>query len=276
MFQLELAALEPAGQFFTDGLFNDARPGKADECPRFGERNITQTGKAGRDAACGGVGQHADVQPAAAVEPFQRGAGFGHLHQAENALLHPCAATGRKNDERQVLVGSVLNRTCDFFTNSGAHAAHKKTAVQHSDHRLHAADPADCCNGGFFQAGLDRSSGQLFLIIGKMQHIVGRNVRVQLFKSSVVQNRAEPIIGTDCQMHPAVGADILALDPTCRVARRPHFLHSTIAAAPSWAQPCRHRGGLSSEAALLRAGREQLFNGTHPAIPFRLPAQPDS
>ena len=114
MFQLELAALEPIGQFFTDGLFNDARPGKADECPRFGERNITQTGKAGRDPACGGVGQHADVQPAAAVEPFQRGAGFGHLHQAENALLHPCAATGRKNDERQVLVGSVLNRTCDF------------------------------------------------------------------------------------------------------------------------------------------------------------------
>ena len=61
----------------------------------------------------------------------------------------------------------------------------KKAAVQHSDHRLHAADPADCCNGGFFEAGLDRSSGQLFLIIGKMQHIIGRNVRVQLFKSSV-------------------------------------------------------------------------------------------
>ena len=34
--------------------------------------------------------------------------------------------------------------------------------------------------------------------------------------------------------------------------------------------------GFHLKAALLRAGREQLFNGTHPAIPFRLPAQPDS
>ena len=54
VFHLEFAALEPGGQFFTDGLLNDTGAGKADECPRFGERNITQTGKAGRDSACGG------------------------------------------------------------------------------------------------------------------------------------------------------------------------------------------------------------------------------
>lgn len=117
----------------------------------------------------------------------------------------------QKNDERQVLVGSVLNRTCDFSP-TAVLMLPIKAAVQHSDHRLHAADPADCCNDGFFQAGLARSSGQ-FPDNQEMQHIVGRNVRVQLFKSSVVQNRAEPIIGADCQMHPAVGADILALDP---------------------------------------------------------------
>ena len=176
-----------------------------------------------------------------------------------------------------MLVGSVLNRTCDFFTNSGAHAAHKKAAVQHSDHRLHAADPADCCNGGFFQAGLDRSSGQLFLIIGKMQHIVGRNVRVQLFKSSVVQNRAEPIIGADCQMHPAVGADILALDPNLpRGTAAAFFAGDKLRRHPVGRSRTGIAAGFHLKAALLRAGREQLFNGTHPAIPFRLPAQPDS
>ena len=30
---LELAALEPGGQLFADGLFNDTGPGKADEAP---------------------------------------------------------------------------------------------------------------------------------------------------------------------------------------------------------------------------------------------------
>ena len=31
--QLELAALEPGGQLFADGLLNDAGPGKADSAP---------------------------------------------------------------------------------------------------------------------------------------------------------------------------------------------------------------------------------------------------
>lgn len=46
-----------------------------------------------------------------------------------------------------------------------------------------------------------------------MQHIVGRNVRVQFFKGSMIQNRTEPIIGPDGQMHPAVGANIQAFGP---------------------------------------------------------------
>ena len=176
-----------------------------------------------------------------------------------------------------MLVGSVLDRTCDFLTNSGAHAAHKKAAVQHSDHRLHAADLAGCCNGGFFQAGLDRSSGQLFRIIRKMQHIVGRNVRVQFFKGSVIQNRTKPIIGPDGQMHPAVGANIQAFGPNLTGgAAAAFFAGDKLRRHPVGRCRTGIAAGFHLKAALLRAGREQLFNGTHSAIPFRLPVQPDS
>ena len=47
VFHLEFAALEPGGQFFTDGLLNDTGAGKADECPRFGQHDIAQACKAG-------------------------------------------------------------------------------------------------------------------------------------------------------------------------------------------------------------------------------------
>ena len=109
VFHLEFAALEPGGQLFTDGLLNNAGAGKADECPRFGQHDIAQACKAGGHAACGGVCQHADVQPALCRKALDGGAGLGHLHQAENALLHPRAAAGRKDDQRQALGGGVLH-----------------------------------------------------------------------------------------------------------------------------------------------------------------------
>ena len=51
---LELAALEPGGQLFADGLFNDTGPGKADEGSRLGQHDVAEAGEAGGDAASGG------------------------------------------------------------------------------------------------------------------------------------------------------------------------------------------------------------------------------
>ncbi len=46
-----------------------------------------------------------------------------------------------------------------------------------------------------------------------MQHIVGGKVWIQFLKGSVVQNRAEPVIGSNGQMYPAIGAYIQAFGP---------------------------------------------------------------
>ena len=54
-------ALEAFRQFFAHGLGDDPRAGKADLRARLGDLDIAQHGKAGGDAAEGGIGQHHDI-----------------------------------------------------------------------------------------------------------------------------------------------------------------------------------------------------------------------
>src|SRR5262245_38655566 len=52
-FEEELAALEALRQLLPDGLFNHTRPGESDQRLRFGDVQIAEHCKAGRDAPCG-------------------------------------------------------------------------------------------------------------------------------------------------------------------------------------------------------------------------------
>lgn len=60
-----------------------------------------------------------------------------------------------------------------------------------------------------------------------MQNIVGGKVWIQFLKGSVVQNRAEPVIGSNGQMYPAIGAYIQAFGPDLAGGAAAAFLHST-------------------------------------------------
>src|SRR5699024_3508010 len=55
--QQVLCRLEAFGQFFADGLLDDPGPRKADQRARLGQHDVAQAGKAGGDAAGGGVGE---------------------------------------------------------------------------------------------------------------------------------------------------------------------------------------------------------------------------
>ena len=211
--QLELAALEPGGQLFADGLLNDAGPGKADQRPRLGQHDVAQACKAGGHAAGGGVGEHADVQPASGGKALDGGAGLGHLHQAENALLHAGTAAGREDDQRQAFGCGVLHRAGDLFAHGGAHAAHEKPAVQHGSHTGHPADAAGRRDSGFAQAGLVLGGGQLFRVAGEPEHILRGQVGVQLPEAAVVQHQTEPVVAADGHVIAAVGADVKAAGP---------------------------------------------------------------
>ena len=74
--------------------------------------------------------------------PLDGGGGLGHLHQGENALLHPGPAAGGEDDEGQAPPGGILRRPGDLLPHGGAHAAHEEAAVQHHAHGLAAHDLA--------------------------------------------------------------------------------------------------------------------------------------
>ncbi len=105
-------------------------PGEADQGAGLGQDDVPQAGKAGGDAAGGGVGEHGDVEAALLGEPLQGGGGLGHLHQGEDALLHPGPAAGGEKDEGELVLVGVLHQPGDLLPDGGGHAAHEKAAVQ--------------------------------------------------------------------------------------------------------------------------------------------------
>ena len=98
-----------------------------------------------------------------------------------------------------------------------------------------------------------------------MQHIVGGKVWIQFLKGSVVQNRAEPVIGSNGQMYPAIGAYIQAFGPDLAGgAAAAFFTFNKLRLHPAGRSRTSIAADFQLEAALLLAGREQLFNGIHP------------
>ena len=98
-----------------------------------------------------------------------------------------------------------------------------------------------------------------------MQHIVGGKVWIQFLKGSVVQNRAEPVIGSNGQMYPAIGAYIQAFGPNLAGgAAAAFFTFNKLRLHPAGRSRTSIAADFQLEAALLLADREQLFNGIHP------------
>src|SRR5580704_6193030 len=65
-----------------------------DERAGLGEVQVSEKREARGDAAGRRVSQNADVREAGVLEPFECGDGLGHLHEAQDPLLHPRAAAG--------------------------------------------------------------------------------------------------------------------------------------------------------------------------------------
>ena len=82
---------------------------------------------------------------------------------------------------------------------------------------------------------------------------------------SVVQNRAEPVIGSNGQMYPAIGAYIQAFGPDLAGgAAAAFFTFNKLRLHPAGRSRTSIAADFQLEAALLLADREQLFNGIHP------------
>ena len=60
--QQEFRFLKALGQFFPNGLLDDSGPGKTHGGPGLRQNDVALHGKAGRDPAGGGVGEHGEIK----------------------------------------------------------------------------------------------------------------------------------------------------------------------------------------------------------------------
>ncbi len=167
MILLKLTALKTLGQGLTDGLLDDPWPGKTNEGVRLSQGDVPQHGKAGRHPAGGGVGEVGDVKAPFLGKPIQGGTGFGHLHEAHDALLHSGTATGTKDDEGKLFSGGVFHGQGDFFTHGGTHAAHHKPSVHDGDHHGYIVRMMAMC-----AAFVDEQVENMQILIGKMVNVM--------------------------------------------------------------------------------------------------------
>ena len=105
----------------------------------------------------------------------------------------------------------VLYAPGDFLSHGHAHAAHEEAAVQYGEHRLAAVQLADSGHRRIAQSGLFPLGSELAFIAGKVQGVGGGELGPQLLEGEGVQQQRQAEVGSDRQVIPAVGADILRL-----------------------------------------------------------------
>src|SRR5713226_9482971 len=106
-----------------DGLLDNARAGETYERAGFADIEIAEHGKAGGDAAGGGIGEDGDVGELFVVEPGKGGGDFGKLHEADGAFHHARAAGAGDGDEGLACFHGQLDAASNFFADDGAHGA---------------------------------------------------------------------------------------------------------------------------------------------------------
>ena len=207
VFHLEFRPLEPLRKRLADGLLDHPGPGEANKGSRLRQDDIPQGGEAGGNAAGGGVGEYGDIGQALLAEPGQGGAGFRHLHQGEDALLHPGPAAGGEQDQGQAALPGKFNGQRQLFPHGGAHGAKQEAAVQHACHAAAPVDSPHGGDGGFVQAGFAAGGLQLFSVAGEGEGILGGDFGEQFPEGAVIQGDAQAVVGADREVEAALGAD---------------------------------------------------------------------
>src|SRR5438093_6973522 len=139
----EFRALESLGQRLPDRLGDDPRPGEADQRARLGEDDVAEHREARGDAAGRRVGENGEVRQPGGSQSLEDRGGLGHLHQGEDALLHPGAARRRDDDHWQVLLDRELDRARGLLAGHRAHAAAEEAELEDGEHGGLPADRRD-------------------------------------------------------------------------------------------------------------------------------------
>ena len=133
MLELELRTLKARRQALVQGLLDDARAGEGDKGVGLCQADVSLHGKAGRDTARGGVGEHGDIEQSRVAVTADGTRGLGHLHEGGRSLLHARAARHSEAHDGQAPLGRQLEEATDLLAHDTAHRTHHELAVHHKD-----------------------------------------------------------------------------------------------------------------------------------------------
>jgi len=129
VFQQEFRTLETGRQVLLCRFLYDAGPSKTDQCRRFRDDHIAQRRKTGHDAGRGRMGQNGNIgQPGRRVAR-QRGAGLGHLHQAQHAFIHPGPGGGADDHDGHPICRRTFDQLGYLLPDHRSHAGPEKRKI---------------------------------------------------------------------------------------------------------------------------------------------------
>src|SRR4030042_2049978 len=161
MFEKVLGSLKSFWKLCPNRLLNHPRPCKSDHRLWLRNDDITQHGNTGRNSTCSGVGQYGDIGNFRLVQFSQGRARFGHLHQGEDAFLHPRSSRGAEDAHTDSLFYGPLYQTGDLLSHHRSQTSAHKIKLENNNHGWLAFDlclpPEDgillpCLLLGFFHS----------------------------------------------------------------------------------------------------------------------------
>jgi hypothetical protein len=207
----ELAALESIGELLADRLFDDARPGEADERSRLRDVQIAEHGEARRHAARRRIRQHGDVGEPRPIESREGGADLGHLHQRQGPFHHPRAAGARDDDDGTTPFDRALDGPRDLLAHHNAHAAADEGVLHRQQHAFLPVDGTRCRDDGVLEPGGVCAGPQPFRVplrVHERERIGRSQACIVLHEAPAVEQLLQPLSRANPEMVAALGADV--------------------------------------------------------------------
>src|SRR5690606_16718244 len=179
------------------------------------------------DAAGGGIGDEDDVRQTGFLDLGHGNRGAGHLHQREDAFLHARTAGSRNDDQRRTITDREPRSLQERLADGDTHRAAEEGEIEDGDDRPMTADPSRRHQHSILVAGLALRLLQAIgvaLGVAELERVDRNRRQLGQVVLALVEQHAEPALGVETHVVPAVRADVqlllqLAMEDHLRAAR---------------------------------------------------------
>ena len=193
-------ALKTFRQAFANCLFDHPGASKTDDRAGFGDMDIAEHGIRRRDAARRRIGQDDDIGKLGVAQTLYSDRRARHLHQREDAFLHPRSARGGEHDEWRAALDRRRHPRHDGLARRHAKRAAEKIEILH---RGDYVDALQFAKGELHRVGRAGFQSIFFepvrvaLDIAEFQRVQRHFRRGDLFIRRVVEKIVQSCLGGD-------------------------------------------------------------------------------